>query len=225
MDAQVPLMCEEHNMPERSVEKVVFIDIDGVLLPNRMWAAAENIDILERAVPPVQRAPLLRFDPGAVGLLVRLCRLSGAKLVLSSSWRTTWPHGLASLRDKLASEGLDQELWHERWTLAPDITAIEGALENWLAQAICPVHALSLNDRHTAALKVKETGRIRIAEINPNIDDGFGLAEYRAGLKYLGASDERVPAGRIADTRLLSDALRSPNGEPGDHEKRVLGQA
>ena len=68
--------------------KIVFLDIDGVL--NNVASAAEGVDII----------------PEKVILVRRLCEITGAEIVISSSWRIMYD--LAHIRDVLYHTGLKQ---------------------------------------------------------------------------------------------------------------------
>lgn len=61
--------------------RVVFLDIDGVLLSHRSCLA------LGGWPNDLSLASLAMFDPVALGLLRAFCETSGAVLVLSSTWR------------------------------------------------------------------------------------------------------------------------------------------
>ena len=97
--------------------KVVFLDIDGVL--NNVASAAEGIDIL----------------PEKVILVRRLCQVTGASIVLSSSWRILFD--IEFLRDLLYHTGLRQ-----RWAgdkpvevigVTPRLDQIRGIeIQKWL---------------------------------------------------------------------------------------------
>lgn len=96
-------------------EKVIFIDIDGVLLSLEGCKSPENAALL-KARPDGFMAHLC-FDAEPVKLIVELADDAGAKLVLSSNWRRVWGGDGDALMTKLAAEGLREDLWHEDWYL------------------------------------------------------------------------------------------------------------
>lgn len=70
--------------------KVLFLDIDGVVLPGRAY----NL--------PNQTRPIVKvFDPCAVSLLNTACKKQGRKIVLHSSWIRTklWTVGVTGPGD------------------------------------------------------------------------------------------------------------------------------
>lgn len=169
---------------------VVFIDIDGPILPLRMWAAAENIRLLDEKV--IDRSPHLRFDPGCVGLIARLCDLAGARLVLASNWRRTWAHGLDALHAKIIAEGLRGDLWHENWML-PVFDNKTAELASWINSNRIAT-GVFIDDE---AISTPEPVRM----ITVSEDDGFGLSAYRSALDVFGVVDPRdrhikIPAYR-----------------------------
>ncbi len=68
------------------MSKVIFIDVDGPLLPLRALLLPGQARGLV-PVPPAGHRPCEQFDPVAVSMLDRLCRRGPAKLVISSSWQ------------------------------------------------------------------------------------------------------------------------------------------
>lgn len=72
--------------------KIVFLDFDGVL--NHLeWASGQ----------PHPRPP---FDPACVRRVARICERTGARIVVSSSWRTREQRSITWLRGLLIGAGL-----------------------------------------------------------------------------------------------------------------------
>jgi len=159
---------------------VVFIDIDGPILPLRMWAAADNIRLLDEKV--IDRSPRLRFDPGCVGLIVRLCDLCGARLVLASNWRRTWAHGLDALHAKMVAEGLRDDLWHDNWMLPVFDNKIT-ELASWLASNSITAGVFIDNE------PISTPDPVRMITVGE--DDGFGLSAYYSALNVFAVVDPR----------------------------------
>lgn len=104
--------------------KVLFLDIDGVLNNSQFNPAAESSTL----------------DPAAVARLNQVVRSTGAKLVLSSSWRYLILEGAMTLQGfeyLLRSHGLDKGclLDHTGADQAADVFAGRAAqIQRWLAQ-------------------------------------------------------------------------------------------
>ena len=73
-------------------DKIIFLDIDGVILSVRSAAAFGGYPWR------VRKEDLKLFDPIAVGLIRRACKERGAKIVLSSVWRFTVGYKLLAER-------------------------------------------------------------------------------------------------------------------------------
>lgn len=58
--------------------KIIFLDIDGPMIPGRSFIAAGKTEIIPFEVQD--------FDPVAVGMLSRLCQEDGWRIVIHSSW-------------------------------------------------------------------------------------------------------------------------------------------
>jgi hypothetical protein len=99
------------------VTSVVFLDIDGVLLPGRAWRLPENADLAaalrDGRHTPGEAAARVAFDRGAVERLNRLCEETGARLVVHSNWRHTV--GPDATRAKLVEQGVDERHFHADW--------------------------------------------------------------------------------------------------------------
>jgi HAD domain in Swiss Army Knife RNA repair proteins len=66
------------------MEKIIFLDIDGVLNSNDWYVRRQekyNMDDVET------RYPFYEFDPSAINRLNKIIESTGAKVVVSSTWR------------------------------------------------------------------------------------------------------------------------------------------
>jgi hypothetical protein len=151
-------------------EKVIFLDIDGVLLPTRTVFLPHNLTKWPRDdANAVRRA----FDPIAVAMIARLVELSGAKLVACTSWRH-FP-GRDVIARLMREAGWDPEPhWHQCWrtpfsrdrSRAEEILCWfedEDDVQRWVSLddnarpspggiGIDPHHGIRLEDYRTAAL-------------------------------------------------------------------------
>lgn len=103
--------------PARQVTKVLFLDIDGPMIPRRAWF--------------LQRPGTLAktFDPIATAMVLDVLERSGAKIVISSTWTVYGPEAVAS---RLRAAGIDPALIHEDWTVRCQLEKREAQIEAWL---------------------------------------------------------------------------------------------
>lgn len=90
------------------MQKILFLDIDGVFIPERMYYAASQ-------TYPVYRT----FCPSVVGMINNIARVHDCKFVVHSSWLCSTalcglPEGF-SVKDHMVSQGLREEYFHEDW--------------------------------------------------------------------------------------------------------------
>lgn len=83
--------------------RVLFLDVDGVLNSNAYLAA--NPGAFDRGGP---EGYLSMFDDAACARLEVVTRVTGAKIVISSSWR--FVHTLGQMRGYLAAKGVTAEV-------------------------------------------------------------------------------------------------------------------
>lgn len=95
--------------------KILFLDIDGVLLSSKAWILPANASLRHSGAHTKLReiGEKVVFDPCAVALVNRLCERTGARIVVHSNWRKTI--GLDLTRRKLVEQGIDESLFHENW--------------------------------------------------------------------------------------------------------------
>jgi HAD domain in Swiss Army Knife RNA repair proteins len=80
--------------------KAILLDFDGPMIPMRAYCL------------PNQTNPFSMFDPVAAGMINRLIKFSGAKLVISSTWRY---QGYVAICEVLSKNGIDPAHLHEDW--------------------------------------------------------------------------------------------------------------
>lgn len=92
--------------------KIVFLDIDGVILP---VGALKEVDVPDLFKDPFPHLDLMasRVSQEAVAKVRELCEETGAKLVLISSWRRFFPREFN--RAFLKKIGL-MDLFHKDWS-------------------------------------------------------------------------------------------------------------
>lgn len=145
---------------------VVFLDIDGVLCTERSCEAWR------------QRGLMQVLDPVGVGLLNFLLKDSGAKLVLSSTWRLA--HDQGSMTAILQNAGLIDIPWHQNWK-TPDRGASRGQeIEFWMEQHGRPdVYLILDDDRDMLDHQLPFF-------VRTNMQDGISYRDFLMAKKILG---------------------------------------
>lgn len=88
--------------------KVVFLDIDGVVCT---WMSMTNPDIiLYLEDDPELPTVVHRFDPESVKRLNQITDITGAKIVISSTWRILFQDDMKTLIKYLKHEGITGEV-------------------------------------------------------------------------------------------------------------------
>lgn len=149
------------------MQKILFLDIDGVFIPERMYYAASQ-------TYPVYRT----FCPSVVGMVNDIAKRTKCKFVVHSSWLCS-PRlaGLdvgTSVKDHMISQGLKEEYFHEdweaKWTRGGNRWE---AIYDWL-NSHEEVYYFILDDEcysNGNPLKLKNL-------INTDFSEGFSFADY-----------------------------------------------
>lgn len=105
MELQLALRNSWRNM---IVNKIIFLDIDGVLNSNSFTDNDEFIDLFckvhDGSMKDIVAYKMLEVSMDKIFLLRDICTMTGAKIVISSGWRRLWNWPL--LEEKLVSLGL-----------------------------------------------------------------------------------------------------------------------
>lgn len=181
---------------------IIFLDIDGVLLPARARVLPENlrrigsfVDSVSKNLPRSERYPV-DFDPVAVALVNRLCELSDAKIVVHSDWRRVSKRNW--LHSHLIAQGILPDHLHEHW-----FAIMEGLHSSkaddiglWIAKHKPDRFVIIDDDRLSHSPLEPLTGRlVKIDGI-----DGFLLRDFARCLDLLETEDPELVAehrGRI----------------------------
>jgi hypothetical protein len=153
-----------------AIEKVVFLDIDGVLNSLRTALLTNGFphDFSERSMK--------QFDSFAIQLIQRLCSETGASVVLSSSWRILFKvHEVAN--------GLNLPIIDR----TPNFNAIRGKeIKAWLEKHPGVTHYVIIDDNSDMCADQKDHF------VQTDGREGFLLKDYVRAMKILGAPDEKI---------------------------------
>jgi hypothetical protein len=152
--------------------KIIFLDVDGVLVTPRSHRASPGQE-------KNQGGLMGYFDPIAIGLLRRLCEITGAKVVLTSAWR--YNYGPMEIQTLFLNLGFPKHHWHPM-TFVPDIRggAIRGEeVAAWLQENPGVVRYVLIDDSHDYLLDQL------VNWVCPDNNEGFLLRDYEKALQIL----------------------------------------
>lgn len=104
------------------MSRILFLDIDGVLLPGRAYM-----------LPNQTNNPYVTiFDPCAVSMLNSALAKQGRKIVVHSSWVKHWPK--EPIFKHLISQGVAEEHFHEDWYCDPHFHWRYDRVRDWMSR-------------------------------------------------------------------------------------------
>jgi hypothetical protein len=190
--------------------RIVFLDIDGVLLSGRAWLLPRNRQLRAETtgMPPGEAAEAVgreaTFDAAAVALVVRLCETSGASIVVCSSWRYTV--GATLTRSRLVAEGVPERLFHRDWTC--EITQ-SGRPDKRL-----DIHRWVFGHdmaRRGSWLILDDDDVLPGSTLRVDALEGLGVRDAAAAIRFFGCTDVELGAAPIPDED-LEQVVRSFGG-------------
>lgn len=210
--------------------RIVFTDIDGVLLGGKIWFLPQNERARKAMLAGKRRAAMAQvsFDPCAVALLDRLLERTGARLVVHSGWRRTI--GPGACRDILVAHGIRPEHLHDDpvCQMRPTSSKTEdicawlwkhgtGIPRPTVAKHI-PPKGRPTRDQDLIPTSPSSTGNIELdflvidddafptmPQIRVDGIDGFCAAGYRVAIGFFGVEDREL--GVYAVDPRISPAL------------------
>ncbi len=159
--------------------RVLFLDIDGPMIPNRAYALAEQTEPYGTI-----------FDNIAVAMINSICEASGAKIVLHTSWiRTKYKSRIIEMghdvKEHCIGQGLEEKHFHENPYCDRDISYRYDRIADWLSNNEVDDFAILDNVPPLATFPHKNNFFLI------NADNGISLHDYRIILEKLcGISDE-----------------------------------
>ena len=185
---------------------VIFLDIDEVLWFTRVKMALPDAD---------------GIDPVSAGMLRRICGDTGAKLVVTSTWRCSADR----CRTMFDAYGLTRHLWSpiddpaDDWRAEDQNASRTLAIRNWLADHP-DVAVWAILDDSRQDFDAFMLGRL----VHVNALYGIGIDEYRRAMKLLGADSGDGPSvtPRYTIANLASDAIDAIDQGDDDAARAIL---
>lgn len=186
--------------------KVIFLDIDGVLNTSRAHIAFDSS----------------QWDPVGVAILKRVCKETGAKLVISSVWRNSmenWMHAHQLLDAVgLGSEGLCSGHLGLSWSDKEEVHRTEPGHDNprgekiqaWIDKWKPDEYAILDDDSDILSSQAKHFAHV-------NGREGIGYGTYKRLIDILGKKDKPGKNARSAHQQLNMPLV---NPEAPSHEER-----
>lgn len=156
------------------MSKVIFLDFDGPMIPLRAYWL------------PNQTKPLVSvFDPVAVSLVNKLIEDSGAKIVISSTWRF---QGNEKITAVLSKNGIDPTHLHKDWETPRKFTSQRiHEIKWWLDDHPEVTHYVAIDDE---TLNIEFVPNAVLADAY----EGLSFRNYLEARQFLDAYGENDQA-------------------------------
>jgi len=167
--------------------KIIFMDIDDVSNSDRLIASCTDFD---DAISPPVRVPR-RGDPVVIALFNRACEVTGAQVVVSSTWLDAvgWDY----TRDWLLASGFEGRHFHDhsRIVFGPGAGKREGIID-WLKQhpKISADRICVVDDDPNIFTR---SHPLRTRQVVVDGPDGLLLSHFRAIVQKLGKAKKEEP--------------------------------
>lgn len=147
------------------MSRVLFLDIDGVLLPGRAYMLPNQTNNPYATV----------FDPCAVSMLNEACRKQGRKIVVHSSRVKHWT--APEIRKHLIEQGVNEEHFHDDWYTDPHFRWRYDRVRDWMSRHKETTDWVVVDDELPTSA---EDGRFLSGHaIFTDFDEGITLSIYR----------------------------------------------
>lgn len=147
--------------------KVLFLDIDGPLVNHRSHLVMQELD----------QGMMSSFDPISVGLVNLICQNTGAKIVISSTWRLIHP----DIKEILTAHGIKDEFHPDYKTPVTRMGHGRGAeIKSWLDNHPETKHWCAIDDNTSGFVGDLKDGLVKV-----NVFDGIGLNDYQKAVSLL----------------------------------------
>lgn len=155
-----------------TIAKILFMDIDGPMIPSRAYKL------------PNQTKLVSVFDPCATAMVNELLKLSGARIVISSTWRE---HGVKDCSELLETNGINPDLLHPDWKTPCKLTSTRTQeIDLWLQEHPEITHYVAIDDEQLNANMLP-------GFVQCDMDEGFSFRNFLESKVLFGvATDEEV---------------------------------
>jgi hypothetical protein len=148
--------------------KVLFLDIDGVLLPGRAYK-----------LPNQTRPVVTIFDPCAVSMVNEACRKQKRKIVIHSSWIRTgfWSigkDGPGDVHDHMIDQGINPLHFHEDAYCNRDMSWRYDRIDEWLARHPEVIDFVVLDDENCP-----DDWKFKTHLIHTDFDEGITMKIFQ----------------------------------------------
>lgn len=145
--------------------KVLFLDIDGVLLPGRAYM-----------LPNQTNNPYVTvFDPCAVSMLNSALAKQGRKIVVHSSWVKHWTK--QEILAHLLGQGLREEDFHDDWYTDPRFHWRYDRVRDWMSRHKEVTDWIVVDDEVPSS--AEDLKFLQGHVIFTDFDEGITLKNYR----------------------------------------------
>jgi hypothetical protein len=146
--------------------KVLFLDIDGVVLPGRAYML------------PNQTKPIVKtFDPCAVSMINEACRKQKRKIVIHSSWiRHFWGDDLeGDVHGHCIAQGINADLFHEDLYCNREMHWRYDRVRDWLARHKEVTDFVIVDDEPA----LKDDAHLAPNLVLTDFDEGITMKQFR----------------------------------------------
>ena len=219
--------------------KIIFLDIDGVLLPRKSYFLPENerfIKLFNEGFEKHSRKEIAlsaKFDKTIISLINRLCEMTGAKIVPHTNWRRTV--GIDETIEKIIKEGIKEEYIHENprctyrmtsgkdsdimgWLYDNRLTDVPTRPKNFLPfdkgydEKVVKEYNEKLHNHGYEYLIIddEQVGYMRNNQILTDFDEGFAFDDYKVACAFFDKADPMAGVIGIEDVFLDRIKLHIP---------------
>jgi hypothetical protein len=178
---------------------IVFLDIDGVMLPGRAILLPGNPKAISARLAKNFEESNPTFDPIAVQMINNLITLADAKIVLNTTWAFGVPPAPTHIKNALIANGV-LESFAEDWATYRRLTGSKlTSIGDWIDDnGLENDSYLALDDdiypsSFEESVNYWSSDKTFKAElIQPSYDDGLTWKHYKQALKFFGVKGDNI---------------------------------